>query len=43
MTMEIKFNLKLTLNMIYVILTLKYLVLIIEMKLEIFKKTRKRI
>lgn len=43
MAMEIKFNLKLTLNMIYVILTLKYLVLIIEMKLEIFKKTRKRI
>lgn len=43
MAMEIKFNLKLTLNMIYVILTLKYLVLIIEMKLEIFKKLRKRI
>lgn len=42
MAMEIKFNLKLTLNMIYV-MTLKYLVLIIEMKLEIFKKTRKRI
>lgn len=35
--MEIKFNLKLTLNMMY-IMTLKYLVLTIEMKPEIFNK-----